>query len=306
MNILITGGTGFIGQALTKHFLTKKDNVTILGRDDSKIKNIFGNNVKSTSWQEFNNDPTVALEDMDLIINLAGTNIGEKKWTKERKAEIIESRVNVTTLIAQACAKMNNPPTLFSASGIGIYGCSTTNKQFIENDQADNASNFLVQVALAWEQATQSAAKNTRVVQMRFAGVLGNGGLLKKMRLPFQLGLGGAMGNGEQPFPWIALHDLIRAIDFLIEHDQISGPVNFVAPECISQNQFAQAYASVLHRPHFLTTPAFAIKLAFGEMGELLLLNGQCAYPKVLLNSGFKFDYDKILPTLRSLQNSHD
>lgn len=312
MNILITGGTGFIGQAVTKHFLKQSHKITIIGRSCNKITRLFQNRVSAVNLTTFQEDPQRTLSEIDIIINLAGSNIGEQRWTSQRKADILNSRVSITQLIAEQCALLTNPPTLLSASGVGIYGSQPVSDHLPtplnESDPIDRAAdgNFLSTVAKKWEQATEIAkSAGVRVVNMRFAAVLGHGGMLTKLSLPFQLGLGGPVGSGRQPFSWIALTDLVRAIDFLCHHPEISGPVNLAAPQCVSQSQFAAALAQSYHRPHFIKTPAFIIKLVFGEMGDVLLLNGQCAYPEVLNNHGFDFIYTDIKTTLQALR-AHD
>lgn len=305
---MIAGGTGFIGKELTHHFLKKGDAVTILGRDHHKIKKIFGDRTDALTWNTLQHLGAKVLEQTDLVINLAGTGIAEKKWTQKRKIELHDSRILPTQLIAQYCAQLANPPVLFNASGVGIYGLqepSTSLPLAFDEDTQLNFSNhadFIVQLAQQWEKATQIASvKGVRVVNMRFAVVLGKNGLLKKLQLPFSLGLGGPIGSGHQPFSWIAVDDLINAIDFLVTANEIKGPVNFVSPQCLTQYQFAQAFAKILHRTSFVRTPAFLIKLLLGEMGNDLLLNGQCAYPKQLLTHHFIFQYPTINEALQHI-----
>lgn len=309
MKIIIAGGSGFLGQALTHHFLAKHDKVTILGRDKQKIINIFHKNTDAIAQAEFKQQPETILQQFDLVINLAGAGIADKKWSPKRKQELIESRVGPTELIANACAKLSHPPMLFNASGIGIYGfkpaTSTLPQPFDEDHALDfgRSTDFVSDLAKKWEQATQLATqKGVRVVNMRFAPVLSKkGGVLKKISRPFLLGLGGPIGTGEQPFPWIALEDLIRAVDFLIYKPEIKGPVNFVAPSCITQKEFAKTLGKVLKRPTVMTTPAFILSSLYGEMAEDLLLNGQCASPKVLLDNGFNFNYQHLETALKNI-----
>lgn len=165
------------------------------------------------------------------------------------------------------------------------------------------APDFLAKVGRQWEMATFSARDaGVRVVNMRFGVVLGNnGGVLSKLKLPYSLGLGGRLGSGQQPFPWIALPDLLNAIDFIFANKQLQGAINFVAPQSITQQQFSQALATAMHRPALLSTPTFLIKILLGEMGETLLLNGQHVEPRVLLAAGFKFEYPDINSILHHL-----
>lgn len=310
MRIIIAGGSGFIGQALVSHFVEKGHELIIIGRDKNRIKSIFANQLETIDWEDFDQSGKDIILGSDLIINLAGANIAEKRWTPKRKAEIIESRVLTTQKLVNYCMKLeNHSPPLFNASAVGIYGLQKPisgklPKSLSEDDPIDfdHANDFVSQIVKAWEKATHPAIKsNVRVVNMRFSPVLAKKGLLAKLKPSYLLGLGGPIGSGEQPFPWIALADLINAIDFLISKPQIRGPVNFVSPECISQQEFARAFAHALHRPSIIKTPAFLVKGIFGEMAEELLLNGQCAYPKVLLENGFTFKYTDIRTTLDTI-----
>ncbi|MBA2653616.1 MAG: TIGR01777 family protein [Gammaproteobacteria bacterium] len=306
MKIIIAGGTGFIGQSLARYFLASGNEIIVLGRNIQKIKDIYRNQVVALTWDRFNQESLSLLHNADLIINLAGTNIGEKRWSKERKQAIIESRVHTTHTVAESCAKLGEQsPPLFNASAVGIYGQHNKVAQPLTEEAADrftHNTDFLHQVAQQWEEATLPASNaGVRVVNMRFSLVLDKKGLLGKLKLPFSLGLGGPIGTGDQPLAWIELDDLIAAINFLITQPTIQGPVNFAAPGCISQKQFANAFASILHRPAILKTPAFLIKTLLGQMGEELLLNGQCVDPQVLLSHGFKFTYSDITTALRHI-----
>jgi uncharacterized protein (TIGR01777 family) len=309
MRIIIAGGTGFIGQALVEHFLNRDHQLVILGRNKQKITNLYQgrlHRISALTWDEFRQKPSQILSTSDLVINLAGENIGQKRWSTKRKRKIFDSRIQTTTLLAESCAELGkDSPALFSASALSVYGpqtplVSSLPPPFRENELVDfeKFTNFLTQIARSWEKVTHIAqAKNVRVVNLRFAVVLDKKGLIAKLIPAFKLGLGGPIGSGHQPFPFISLADLIRAIDFLINNPKIHGPVNFVAPECITQSQFAKNLAKALHRPVIFKTPSFLLKSVFGEMGEELLLNGQCAYPEVLLSNGFQFDY----PTLEAI-----
>jgi uncharacterized protein (TIGR01777 family) len=315
MKIIIAGGTGFIGQALTHHFLARGDELIIVGRSGQKIKNLFKNKVHAVTWDEFKKRKQEFISASNLVINLAGANIAEKRWTEERKEEIINSRVQATRTLSQACAQFRAAsPPLFNASAVGIYGLksiptynTTMNTtqlppSFSEEDPIDfeNPTDFVSKVARAWEMATESAkSKGVRVINLRFGLVLDKKGMLAKLKLPFLLGLGGPIGTGNQPFPWVTLRDLISAVDFLFAQKHISGPVNIVSPQCVPQKEFAKAFASVLNRPSLLTTPRFLVELLFGEMGKELLLSGQCAYPAVLLSNGFIFRYENIRHALK-------
>lgn len=312
MRIIIAGGTGFIGQALVDYFFKKNHELIIIGRDKEKIKNLYQgkNRVYALSWDEFFEQKKDTILTSDLIINLAGANIAQKRWTKKRKHEIIASRVQTTKALAETCALFgSNSPPLFNASAVGIYGLQKPIAghpliPFKESDPIDFevATDFVSEITHAWEKATHIARDHhVRVVNMRFALVLDKKGLLAKLYPSYILGLGGPIGSGNQPFAFIALSDLVEAIEFLINKPEIKGPVNMVAPQSISQSEFAHTYAKVLHRPSFLWTPGFLLKLIFGKMAEELLINGQYAYPEVLLSNGFIFNYPTIESTLQHI-----
>lgn len=288
MNILIAGGTGFIGQALVKHLYNSHNgyNLTILTRNNSKASKVFQkySDIDYITWAELESDKDKAEElifPYDIIINLCGLSIGERRWSEKFKQQVISSRVEPTRLLADTCAqvasKYGKNIALYNASAIGIYGLSNPTEIYTEDSSIRPPQDFLSQVGFAWEKAALNAvANNVRVVFMRFGVVLDiSGGALKKMALPFKFGLGGKVGSGKQPFSWIALDDLVRIIEVLIQDQKISGPINLVAPEIVSQEQLAQNLARYLHRPCFMPLPSFMVKLIFGQMGNELLLQGQ-------------------------------
>lgn len=301
MKFIIAGGTGFIGRALTHRWLAVGHQIIIVSRSKEKIKKLFGNQVTAIEWSELNRP---MLENANAIINLAGTGIGDKRWTDKRKKEILQSRVQPTKQLAELCASIGTKsPALFNANGVGIYGSHEINSIFTEETPLDTTQDFLATVGREWENALQPAvAAEVRVVKMRFGVVLAkHGGALPKMALPFYFFLGGPIGSGEQPFSWIALSDLSAAIEFLLPKSEFSGVVNLVAPEAITQKQFAKALASILKRPAWLPMPTMAVKLLFGEMGKELLLSGQNVYPKRLLEMGFNFQSPDIQTALFSI-----
>lgn len=310
MKIVIAGGTGFIGQALVKHFRAANHQCVVLGRSHEKIKKIFGNTVKAITQKQVLTEGAAEIKTADLLINLAGASIGDKRWSKKRKREILDSRLLPTQRLTAICASLGkNSPPLFNASAIGIYGLQPVTGNVLPtaldertNIDFNSAPDFLSQVARAWELATQPAKEaGVRVVNLRFGVVLGkNGGVLKKLKLPFLFFIGGPIGSGQQPFSWVAMEDLLRAVDFLFAKPEISGPVNIVAPNCVTQKQLAQALGKVLHRPSFISTPAFILQSLYGEMAKELLLSGQNVYPHILLEKGFQFRYPDITSALRT------
>ncbi|OGT57712.1 MAG: TIGR01777 family protein [Gammaproteobacteria bacterium RIFCSPHIGHO2_12_FULL_43_28] len=309
MHRIITGATGLIGGHLVRHWLQQKHKVTVIGRTKVHIEQVFGDTVRAVTWEEVTTD---LLREANAIINLAGTNIGDARWTKTRKQDMLNSRVQTTALIANLLAPLGaKSPPLLNASAIGIYGLQQQiphglPKAFDENTQidCDSPPDFLAEIACAWEKAAASAKENgVRVIHLRFAVVLAkSGGALPKLIQPFKLYVGGVIGTGRQPFSWVAIEDVVRAIDFLLSKQTAAGPFNVVAPNAITQRELAKTIAQVLARPNWLPTPAFALKIIFGEeMAQDLLLEGQHAYPKRLIDLGFQFAYPDIELALRHL-----
>ncbi len=293
-----------IGQALSQELsqavLNSNHELYFLGRDRSKIIKKFGADFKIMTWDELSQNQNL-LDPIDLIINLSGENIGEQKWSEKQKEKIIKSRVESTLLLAKFCAaraseKENKKIRLLNASAIGIYEGENLHDENAEISLTPKT--FLSQVAQAWERALEPAEKaGVPVTRMRFSVVLSDqGGALGKMLPAFRFGLGGILGSGKQLFSWISLHDLVRAIIFLIDHPEITGPVNMVSPEVITQKVFAKTLAKIINRPCFLKIPGWVLKLQFGEMAQELLLSGLCVKSKRLDQHGFIFE-DKDLKT---------
>lgn len=299
MEILIAGGSGLVGSALIKYLLVqniakdKKYNITILGRKKNKLAHFvahlcefnpkFSKYLDYISWREIEHNPdnTVnIIAKFDLIVNLCGENIGDQRWSKKYKKKVLESRIKSTQLLADACVnvdkKYHKKISLYNASAIGAYGVFDQQTIFTEDAELGQPQDFSSKVVKQWEDAASIAVKNNiRVIFMRFGVVLDwHGGALAKMTLPFKFGLGGRVGSGNQPFSWIALADLIRIIEVIINNTEISGPINLVAPELITQYDLAQALAKHFNRPCFMPLPSFMVKLIFGQMGEELLLRG--------------------------------
>ncbi|MDP1573772.1 MAG: TIGR01777 family oxidoreductase [Coxiellaceae bacterium] len=308
MNILITGATGMIGQALVSH-LSKQHQLTLLGRTHEKITQLFSNRYAILTWDDLNSHSEDQLKNIDIIVNLAGENIGEKRWSYDQKQKILNSRVTATKAISELCASLGeNAPRILNAGGVGIYGFSKesdpANTYFTEKSTISmNPDCFLTTVGNAWENALSFAEKNNvKTVKMRFGVVLSNqGGALQKMLPAFRFGLGAVLGNGKQPFSWVVLDDLVRAIDFIISKPDITGAVNIVSPGVTTQGDFAKSLARSLHRPCFLRMPESIVRLLFGEMGNELLLKGQRVKSEQLLQMGFQFQYTQIDQALQFL-----
>ena len=289
MHILIAGSSGFIGSALARHLKSKGHKIRRLIRSKSKAKE---------SGEPFWNpeaemmDPG-ALEGIEAVINLAGENVASGRWTATKKRRIRDSRILSTKLLSEAIAAAQNPPkVLINASAIGYYGPKSRDV----TEESEPGDGFLSDVCLEWEAATNSAKMaGTRVVIARIGVVLHpSGGALARMLLPFKLGLGGVLGSGEQPFPWIALQDVVGGMEHCLTHEEVHGPVNFIAPNLVTNREFTKALGKGLHRPTIFPVPAFIVRLVFGEFADEALLGGVFAYPKVLEKSGYEFQCQSV------------
>lgn len=288
--IAITGASGLIGSALVGKL--KSDGYTVqrlVRRPTVSSEEIFWNPVT----QEID---TAALEGVDAIIHLAGAGVGDKRWTKKYKAEILNSRLLGTTTIANAVAEVK-PKVFISSSAIGWYG-ETGNRAVTETDRGGD--DFLAAVCREWE-ATADLAGNVRTVKIRTGLVLDpTGGALGRMLPLFRFGLGGKLGNGKQWWSWITLHDQVRAIQFVLENEEISGPVNLTSPNPVTNQEFTSALARALRRPALFPAPAFALKLALGGFSTEIL-GSKKVLPAALQNAGFNFEFPHIGPALDAL-----
>lgn len=237
---------------------------------------------------------TEGLEGCAAAIHLSGASIAGRRWTPDYKRQLTVSRVGSTRALSDLLAGLRNPPkTLIAASAIGIYGNRGDEKL---DESSAPGSGFLADVCRQWEEATQAAQRaGIRVVHVRFGVVLGNGpGALGKMLPIFRLGLGGRLGSGRQWMSWVSLEDAIAVVLFVLEHSELAGPVNLTAPNPVTNAQFTRALARQLHRPALLPAPAFALRLALGEMANEALLSSERAFPTKLLAAGFRFAHPTI------------
>ena len=234
--------------------------------------------------------PPEVLEGFSAAIHLSGASVAGHRWTEAYKREITASRVQSTRALAEALAGLRHPPaTLLVASATGIYG--DRGDEPLDETSAAGAG-FLADVCRQWEAAAQPAVDaGIRVVNLRFGIILGPGGALAQMAPIFRLGLGGPLGSGSQWMPWVSLIDVVRAILFALETPALAGPVNITGPAPVSNAAFTRSLARLLHRPAFLPAPAFALRLAFGQMANEALLAGARAYPAKLTNAGFEFTH---------------
>jgi uncharacterized protein (TIGR01777 family) len=284
MKILITGGAGFIGSNLCKKLLKKGFEITVLTRRKANNSQSKINFIENLDEKPFN---------YNAIINLQGSPISVY-WNKKNKEEILNSRLQITQKLVEKISSAKNAPEIFiSASAVGFYGTSN-DKIFNENSIALNQNLFSQEVCKRWEEIVKKSQEKTKLAIIRIAPVLGkNGGIIKKLKLPFSLGFGGKIGSGGQPFCWIALEDCVSAICHILEN-KLQGCFNLSAPTSSTNLEFSQSLAANLNRPFFCHAPAFAIKRIFGQMAEELLLAGQKVYPKKLLETGFKFKFHNV------------
>lgn len=283
MKIVIAGGTGFVGKALTKRFLELGHEIIILTRKKSHT----GGNPTYLQWLCEDSTPTI--QDIDVMINLAGESLSSGRWTDERKERILSSRIEATEAVL-AIMKKNSPKTFINASAIGYYGTSLTETFTEENKKA--GTDFLATTVKHWEEIASQAT--TRTVLCRFGIILDKSeGALPRMGLPYKLFAGGTVGSGRQWMSWIHIQDVVEAILFLIDHEEIAGSVNFTAPNPVSMKELGQALGKAMKRPHWMPAPAFALRLALGEMC-LLVLEGQRVLPEKLQLAGFQFLFEKV------------
>lgn len=301
MNILIAGASGFIGQKLVTA-LQAEHTITVLGRDGANLKRHFMKPVSTVTWEML---PELDAKPFDAIINLCGYNIAASRWNSAVKKQLIDSRVKTTSILIDWAIKNQAKPHFICANAVGIYGMQESqDKQELDEDSPidfEHPRDFLSEIGIRWQQALQPAIDfGMPVTTTRFGVVLGKGdGVLKKLGLSFKLGLGSIIGDGKQIMSWVHIDDVVGAMLFLLQRPELTGAFNVTSPNPVSQAEFAKALATTMHRPLFLTMPAFMIRALFGEMGECLLLKGQRVLPSRLIESGYEFRYPDLIAALR-------
>lgn len=287
MKILITGASGLIGTVLQKYLKGKGHTVKPLSRGAKAA------NSENPCWDIKKNTIDFAGFEPEVVIHLAGENIAQR-WTSERKASILNSRVAGTRLLVSHLVKMENPPRVFlSGSATGFYGLR--GDEILDEESSSKSDDFVSEVCIAWEaEAEPAIVAGIRVVLMRTGIVLDkSGGAMGKMLPAFKTGVGGVVGTGKQYMSWISMDDMMGSIDFLINND-VQGPVNLSAPNPSTNKEFTKALGKVLGRPTFFPVPAFAARTLFGEMADELLLGGARVLPKKIMAAGYQFKHKNI------------
>lgn len=299
MKIVIAGGAGFIGRAMTRAWALEHG-LMVLTRAPERTQPLLPEGVRAVGWDGKELGEWVQqLEGADALINLAGESIAQR-WTPAVKQRLWDSRVKTTELLVRAVQQVSVPPRLMlQASAIGIYEQSP---DATLDESSPPASGFLAELGKAWEAAAQPVQeRGVRLCVMRIGVVLGEGGgALERMLTPFKLGVGGPLGSGKQWLSWIHLDDVVGAAAFLTERGDLSGAFNFTAPNPVTMNEFAKTLGKVLLRPSLLRAPAFALRLMLGEAADLLL-QGSRVLPKRLFEAGYVFKYPTLEDALRNL-----
>ena len=294
MKILITGGTGFIGQRLIEKRLSAGDDIYCLTRDPEKVQMLFPSEVSALSKLPKPDEIVV-----DAVINLAGEPILDKRWSDKRKQQLRGSRIEFThDLVTWIEQQTNKPKALISGSAIGFYGSQA---EGVLDEESSSQPGFTYDLCAEWENAAFQAKEfGLRVCTIRTGIVLGEGGALAKMIPPFRFGLGGPIGKGSQWMSWIHIDDEIDIIEMLLTHDHLHGSFNLTSPNAVTNKQFSTTLGATLKRPAFMPMPGFVMELLLGEGAELLL-EGQNVYPKKLLDLGYQFKFADLESALRDI-----
>jgi uncharacterized protein len=298
MRALVTGATGLVG----KHLLGRIEDVVVLSRNPDEARRRLGK-IEAHAWNpEAGPAPAEAIRGVEAVFNLAGEPVFEGRWTEEKKRRIRDSRVVGTRNLVSAIAAMENesrPKVLVSASAVGYYG-DRGDEELDERSSAGQG--FLAEVCVDWEREAMAAKQlGVRVVCVRIGIVLApGGGALATMLTPFRMGMGGRLGSGRQWMPWVHIKDLVGVMLHASRNDTIRGPMNGVAPRPVTNADFTRALANAVHRPALLPVPRIALRLALGEVSDILLAS-QRVFPKVAENSGYVFEHPDIAGALEDV-----
>jgi uncharacterized protein len=296
MKVLISGGSGLVGSALTNTLRADGHVVSHFIRPGGKAApgDVLWNPSRATV-------DVPALEGHDAIVHLSGASIADGRWTDKRKAILRSSRVDSTRVLVDSLTHLKQPPRVFvCASAIGYYG---DRGDELLTESSGYGNDFLAILCRAWEaEATRASANGIRTVTTRFGVILATqGGALPQMLTPFKLGVGGRLGSGKQWISWVALEDVVKVLRTAIDNENVNGPVNVVAPQPVQNSEFTRVLAGVLHRPAVFPAPAFALRLALGQMADALLLSSQRVQPEKLAKISYKFRYETLRPALQAI-----
>jgi uncharacterized protein (TIGR01777 family) len=292
MRVILAGGSGFLGSALSTRLRRDGHEVTLLTRRPRQQGDLGWNPARPEGpWID-------AIARADAVVNLAGESIEGGRWTPARKQAILDSRVQATRAIVAAIEASLRPPALVSASAIGIYGPRDDEPL---NESSAPGSDFLAGVCVAWEREAMAAAARTRVALVRTGLVLDRrAGALPRMARPFQFLAGGPLGSGRQWWSWIHVDDWVSMVAWMLD-TEVAGPYNATAPSPVTNRAFAATLGRVLHRPSFMPAPAFALRLLLGEMADALIVSGQRVLPARALDAGFRFRFESLESALRAI-----
>ena len=284
MKIAIAGGSGFVGEPLVRRLLSRGDDVVVLTRNPAKVRAGRGvpwDGQSAGGW-------TADVAGADVVINLAGENIAEGRWTAERKRQLLDSRVNATRALVKAIETEPSRPRIFiNASAVGYYGLHGDETL---TESAAPGAGFLAGLVRQWEEEARNAEKSARLIILRFGVILAaDGGALAKMLPPFKLGAGGRIGSGHQWMSWVSRDDVIGLIEWAIGKDAARGVYNVTSPEPVRNRDFTKALGQALHRPTIFPIPGFVLRATFGEMADEVLMGGQRVLPGRATEAGFSF-----------------
>jgi uncharacterized protein (TIGR01777 family) len=302
MRIVLAGGSGFLGHALTRALLAGRHEVVVLSRGGA---NAITLNARLAAWTPNGETGPWAreLDGADVVINLSGAGLADQRWSDDRKQQLRDSRVLSTrSLVAAMRAAEKKPSVFIQASGAGIYG-AWDDAQGPFDEASPAGSDFLARLCVEWEAEAQPLSSlGTRLAIMRNGIVLArHGGALAQMLPPFHFFAGGPIATGRQYMAWITLEDWIRMVMWTIEDARVSGPVNATAPNPVSNREFARAIGRALHRPSRLAVPAFVLRLMFGEMATNILILGQRVVPARALDLGFRFEQPEVTEAMKAI-----
>lgn len=298
--IVITGATGLIGRELSRRLIDRDDEVYILTRSPQKAEVLIPRAEEYIEWDYSNEGWEKYISSADAVIHLAGENVMAGRWSEEHKRRIKTSRIESTRALVDAMAKVEKKPEVFiCASATGYYGTSEE-ELFDENSPA--GKNFLANVTEEWEnEAAKVKEIDIRYVGIRTGIVLSKyGGALARMLMPFKFFIGGPLGNGNQWFPWIHINDIVRLYLYALDHSEVSGILNGVAPQNVTMKEFCKSLGKIMHRPAMFNVPEFALKILFGE-GADVLIKGANVIPRRTKEAGYRFEYSNVDDALKQL-----